>query len=399
MATSRATASPHGDRQHIIVLVVLAVVVFISGILLGSVSTIGSRVRGWVHGSRSQLDFTTSQEIYGILRSNFDGTLDRSALQDGASGGLVTATGDRFSSYLTPGEWTAFQQRMNGSTIGIGVELGFKNGKLVIIAPQEGSPAKQAGLIAGDIILEVDGTAIADMTEQEAVMALRGTAGTSVNITVLRGDERLTFTVTRQAIVVPSVRPSIADGIGVIAIMTFDSNTARLAAAAAANFRTEKVRGIILDMRGNPGGAVTSARDVAGLWLPKGSLIMTEKRGHVTLRTYKTENTPVLSDIRTVILLNGGSASASEVVAGALRDYGKATIVGTQSFGKGSVQEIRPLSNGGALSFTVSRWFTPKGRSIDGIGLTPDKIVALTDEDAAAGRDPQMSAARELLGL
>lgn len=168
-------------------------------------------------------------------------------------------------------------KRMRGGTVGIGVELGFKNGELVIIAPQEGSPAKRAGLQSGDRIIRIDGTRVSDVSEQEAVSLLRGTAGTAVELTVLRGSQELEFAVTRQAIVIPSVRSSVTDdNIGVLTITTFDSNTAKLARTAAENFRTQNVRGIILDMRGNPGGAVTAARDVAALWLPKGSMVMTE---------------------------------------------------------------------------------------------------------------------------
>lgn len=389
--------SPANKRQTI-VFVGFALVVLAAGIVLGSITPIGTHLRGWVYGGRGDLDFTTTQEIYGILSTDFDGTLDRAALQDGANAGVVAGTGDMFSRYLTPAEMTAFTKRMRGGTVGIGVELGFKNGNLVIIAPQDGSPAKQAGLQKGDIIISIDGSRVSDMSEQEAVQALRGNAGTSVRLTVQRGTEQLEFTITRQAIVIPSVRYSITDdAIGVMTITTFDANTGRLAAAAATAFQRQNVRGIVVDLRDNPGGAVTAAQDVLGLWLPKGSLVMTEKRNNTVLRTYKTTRQPVVARTPTVVLINGGSASASEIVAGALHEYTRATNIGEQSFGKGSVQEVRPLSNGGALSFTVSRWFTPKGRSIDGVGMTPDHIVALSRDDAAAGRDPQMERALQYL--
>ncbi len=386
------------SRQRV-TLVVLLVLILIAGILLGSIGPVGTTVSGWFYGSRGTLDLTTTQEIYGILSSDFDGTLDRGKLQDGANAGLVAATGDGFSSYLTAQQWTAFQQRMQGGgLIGIGVQLGFKDGKLVVIAAQDGSPAKRAGIGAGDIIVKIDGKPVADMSEEEAVQALRGKAGTSVHLTVLRGNQQLSFAIVREAIVTPSVRATVTDGnVGVMTITSFDSNTTQLAQAAAANFRNQQVRGIVLDMRGNPGGAVTAARDTAGLWLTKGSLVMTEKRDAVVLRKYKTEVAPVVAGIPTVVLLDAGSASASEVVAGALRDYGRATITGAQSFGKGSVQEVRPLSNGGAVSFTVSRWFTPKGHTIDGVGIIPDRAVTMTQDDTAAGRDPQLAAAIQQL--
>lgn len=392
--TQKRTFRSRIARRKTLIVTVLGTAVFLTGILLGSLGPVGGWVRGTVLGSRGELDFATSQEIYKILQTDFDGELDRSALQHGSSAGVVAGTGDRFSAYLDPTEWAAFKQRMQGGTIGIGVELGFKNNELVIIAPQDGSPAKQAGLQAGDIIAIVDGTPVSEMSEQEAVQALRGAAGTTVQLTVLRNGQRLDFAVARQAITIPSVRSTITDdSIGVVTITSFDSNTARLAAAAAARFRAQNVRGVVLDMRDNPGGAVTAARDVTGLWVPRNSVVMVEKRGNTVLRSYKTTSNPVLANIPTVILLNSGSASASEVVTGALQDYDMASVVGTQSFGKGSVQQVRQLTNGGALSFTVSRWFTPKGRSIDEVGIKPDQTVQLSREEAATGRDTQMDAA------
>ena len=384
--------------RHRVTGLVLLLIVLAAGIVIGSLTMVGGTVRGWLYGTRGTLDVATAQEIYTLLQRDFDGSLDRLQLQDDMNAGLVAATGDRFSSYLTADEWTAFQKRMQGGMIGIGVELGFKNGNLVIIAPQDGSPAKQAGLQAGDIILQIDGASVTDMSEQESVQALRGSAGTSVRLTVLRGDQRLEVPVTRQVITIPSVRSAVTtDNIGIMTITAFDGNTGRLAAEAAASFRAQNVRGVVVDLRGNPGGAVTAAQDVAGLWLPKDSLVMTEKRGQTVLRSYRTLIDPTLQSLRTVILMDGGSASASEVVAGALRDFDAAEIIGTQSFGKGSVQTVRQLGNGGALSFTVSRWFTPKNLSIDGTGITPDQVVARTPESAAGGYDNQLEAALQFV--
>lgn len=386
------------SRRQAITVTILVLVVFAFGLMLGSITRVGSAVRGIVYGSRGEIDLTTVQEIYGILHRDFDGTLNDEALQNGAKAGLVAATGDQFTNYLTPEATQVMLERMRGNGfIGIGVELGFKNGKLVIIAPQDGSPAKTAGIEAGDIVMKIDGISVSTMSEEEAVQALRGESGSTVTLTVLRDVQSLDFTITRQPIVTPSVRSSVTDkNIGVLTITTFDANTARLAREAAQEFRSKNVRGIVLDLRGNPGGAVTAAQGVVSLWVPKDSLVMTEKRGDTVLRTYQTESDPVVGNIKTIILMNGGSASASEVVAGALREYGKATILGTQSFGKGSVQEIRRLSNGGSLVFTVSRWFTPKNKSIDGRGITPDIVVEQPDT-ATATDDTQLKAALQKL--
>lgn len=395
MTAPAASEKPKPAKRPLVRTGFALVILFVIGLLLGSISPLGSTIRGLVYGARGEIDLSTAQEIYGILQRDFDGTLDNATLQNGAKAGLVAATGDPFTNYLTPQATTVMLQRMRGNGfIGIGVELGFKNGKLVIIAPQEGSPAKQAGVQAGDIIIRIDDIAVSTMSEEEAVQALRGEQGSSVKLTVQRGSEQLTFTVTRQPIVTPSVRAQVTDNnVGIVTITTFDSNTARLAREAAVEFKNKNVSGIVLDMRDNPGGAVTAAQEVLSLWLPKNSLVMTEKRGDTVLRTYKTETDPVVGDIKTVVLMNGNSASASEVVAGALREYDKATIVGTQSFGKGSVQEVRLLSNRGSLVFTVSRWFTPKNNSIDGRGITPDTIVEATDTTS----DSQLDAALQKL--
>lgn len=387
MAANNGSALPARQKlskRQAISIAVLVTLVFVFGLMLGSLTQVGSTVRGIVYNSRGEIDLTTAQEIYGILRNDFDGTLNTTALQNGAKSGLVAATGDQFTNYLTPEQTTAMLQRMNGGGfVGIGVELGFKNGNLVIIAPQDGSPAKEAGLQAGDIITAIDKTPVSTLSEEEAVQALRGERGSAVKLTVQRGEQLLNFMVTRQPITIASVRSSITDqNIGIMTITTFDNNTARLAREAAQSFRNSKVKGIVLDMRDNPGGAVTAAQGVLSLWLPKGSLVMTEKRGETILRTYKTETAPVVEGVPTIVLLNGGSASASEVVAGALRDYHTATILGTQSFGKGSVQEIRRLTNGGSLAFTVSRWFTPENKNIDGTGIAPDVVVEQTTVDA-----------------
>ncbi len=388
---------PRLSRRQTVSIAVLAVLTLVLGVMLGSLTSLGSTVRGLLYGARGEIDLTTVQEIYAILRTDFDGELDTTALQNGAKRGLVAATGDQFTNYLTPEQTTAMMQRMNGNGfVGIGVELGFKNGNLVIIAPQDGSPAKQAGIQAGDIISAINGTPVAAMSEEQAVQALRGERGSTVTLTILRDKQLMDLTITRQAITIPSVRWTVTgENVGVLTITTFDNNTSRLARDAAQEFQSKKVRGIILDMRDNPGGAVTAAQGVVSLWLPEGSLVMTERRGETILRTYKTELSPLVDTTPTVILLNEGSASASEVVAGALREYDKATIVGTQSFGKGSVQEIRRLSNGGSLAFTVSRWFTPKNNSIDGKGITPDTLVEQSSDNA----DSKMNAAvQKLLG-
>lgn len=367
----------------------LGPILFLLGLMLGINANVAQR------STLGSLDTTTVQEVYGILRQDFDGTLDSTQLMDGVKAGLAAGTGDEFTRYMSPQAMKEFTQRMHGDGfVGIGVELGFKDDELVIIAPQPSSPAAKAGVRAGDVIVAIDGKKVYAMPQEEAVALLRGKAGSRVELTVQRGSQLHDISVERRAIGTPSVQASVSgDNIGIMTISTFDTNTGELARQAAQQFQTHGVRGVVLDMRGNPGGAVNAANDVLSLWLQRGSTTMIEKRGQQVLRTYRTNQHPVLSDVSTVVLLDESSASASEVVAGALRDFDKAKIVGTQSFGKGSVQEVRPLSNGGALAFTVSRWFTPKGNSIDGVGLVPDTIV----EQSGARDDAQLRTALGML--
>lgn len=400
MTSSTHTHKVPEKQTKIISFIVVGAVLFIGGLLAGSLSGLGQPIRSALSGT-SQINTSDMQEMYGMLQRSFDGEVDAGALTNGANTGFAAATGDRFTRYMNPQATTTFFERMQGNGfIGIGVELGVKDNNLTIIAPLPDSPAKQAGIRAGDIILSINNTAVTDMSEEQVVAALRGVRGSSVELTILRQGQILPFHIVREPIITPSVRSSISnDMIGTLTISTFDNNTARLARDAATVFRTAGVRGIVVDMRDNPGGAVTAAQGVLSLWLPKGSTVMTEKRGGAILRTYKTESDPLVNDIPTVILLNGNSASASELVAGALRDYDKAKIIGTRSFGKGSVQEVRLLRSGGSLVLTVSRWFTPNSTSIDGTGILPDITVEQAADSQAQGTDSQLQAARDhLLG-
>lgn len=350
----------------------ILLIIFAIGIVLGDRGLLS----GTLFNPRGNLDLQTSNEIYGILSRDFDGKLNSNNLQHGSASGITTATGDRYTRYLTPEQANTTRQRSQGVSVGIGIEVGVKNGQLVVIAPINGSPAKEAGIKPGDIIARIDNIAVRDMTEQQASAAIRGAAGTNVNLTVMRDKEEMSFNVVRRPFVIPSVEAKInSNNIGILKINTFDDNTGRLSRAEVEKLINSKVKGIVLDMQDNPGGSVIAARDVLSLWVPENTIIMTEKRNTKIIRTYSTKGKPIAKDIPTVVTVDSGSASASELVAGALRDLKGIQIIGEQTFGKGSVQELRPLSNGGMLIFTVSRWYTPKGHSIDGTGITPDQKV------------------------
>jgi carboxyl-terminal processing protease len=230
----------------------------------------------------------------------------------------------------------------------------------------------------------------------EAVKRIRGPKGTVVKLKIIRaGKEEKNFDITREEINIPSVEAKVEDGIGYMKISRFGDDTSALAAKGAEEFKQAGVRGVVLDMRGNPGGLLDSAVAVSSLWLPSGKTVLSERRDGVVVKNFPATGSAPLKGIPTAVLINDGSASASEITAGALKDNGAATLVGKKSFGKGSVQQLSQLRGGGVLKVTIARWFTPNGKNIDKEGIEPDQKVELTEEDAKAGRDPQKDAAIE----
>lgn len=341
-----------------------------------------------------KLDYAGVEELYEDLKQGFDGQLDAGKLEDGLKEGLVKAAGDPFTEYLNAEDSKEFSEQLNGSFEGIGAELSKEKESIMIVSPIDGFPAQKAGLKAKDIIAEINGETAYDISTTEAVKKIRGPKGTTVKLKVVRDGKPLDFEITRDQINIPSVKTEItADNIGIIKISRFGDDTVSLAQQAAADFRTKNIRGVVLDMRGNPGGLLEASVGLSNIWLPKGKTILEEKRDGKVIKSYTASGSPILAGVPTVVLVDGGSASASEIVAGALRDNNVATIIGVKTFGKGSVQELRQLNDGGVLKVTIARWFTPAGRNIDKEGIEPDQKVEFKDEDAAANRDPQKDAA------
>lgn len=335
------------------------------------------------------LDFNETEKVYDLLKSKYDGKLDIQKLQDGLNQGLVNAAGDPYTTYLTEKEAAEFESDLNGTFSGIGAELGKRNDKLIVIAPVEGSPAKAKGMQAGDVISKINDEETINMSVDLAVNKIRGEAGTDVKLGLVRGDKFLEVTITRAKITVPSVKSEILEGnIGYLQITRFSDDTARLASAAAQDFKAKNVKGVVLDVRNNGGGLLQSAVDVASLWLDR-KVVVQEKQGKKTTSSLKSGNNPILRNVPTTILINEGSASASEILAGALHDHKAAQLLGKRTFGKGSVQELLDLPNGGKLKVTVARWYTPNGKNIDKEGIQPDTDVDLTNDDLNANRDPQ----------
>lgn len=344
---------------------------------------------------QSKLDFSSLNEIYSMLRSNFDGNVDPEKALEGAKAGLVSSAGDPYTVYLSPTDAKALNDQLNGQLSGIGAEVGLKNNYLTVVSPVPDTPAAAAGLRSSDIIAKIDGTSTSGLTVDAAVTKIRGTAGTVVTLTIVRGNApAFDVKITRANITVPSVTSSMKTStIGYIQIRTFGSDTSELIDKAATSLKQQGASKIILDLRDNPGGFLDAGVTVASEFLPEGKTIVSERTHGKTTSTQTVTATGQLVGMPTVVLVNGGSASASEIVSGALHDNKAATLIGTQTFGKGSVQEIKNLSGGGELKVTVAHWFTPNGINIGQKGITPDVVVQLTPDDYNNNRDPQLDAA------
>lgn len=343
----------------------------------------------------STVDFSSLDGVYDVLKRKYDGKLDSQALVDGAKAGMVEATGDPYTTFLTDKQAAEFENDLSGSFEGIGAELARRNDRLVIVSTLDDSPAKSSGLMGGDAIVRVNNEDSVDWTVEKAVSKIRGEAGTSVKLTVLRGSELKEFSITRAAITDPSVKSEVTpEGVGIMRISRFGEDTVGLSRKVAEDFKARGVKSVILDLRGNGGGYINTAQAVAGLWL-EDQVVVTE-RGTIGSQSLRAGNDAPLKGIKTIVLVNGGSASASEIVAGALSDYGVATLVGEKTFGKGSAQVIEDAPGGGKLKVTVAKWYTPKGKNIQKDGLKPGVEVKLTVDDVNTGRDPQKDKALEL---
>lgn len=384
-------------------LLILLVIVFVLGFSFGDRSHTVFNYVGKMFGfkiNQTELDYKTLDQTYATLKQKFDGKIDQQALIDGANKGLVEALGDRHTVYLTPKEAEEFNKSLEGDIGGgVGAEVGIRKDLITIIRPLKDSPAIKAGLQAGDVVFKVNNEEVGNQTLDQVIQKIRGKPGTEVKLTVVRKNQPqpVEIKITRQTINNPSVNLEIKGDVAVLTVSRFDKQTAILARQEADKIKSQGISKMILDLRGNSGGYLTAARDLAGLWLD-GQLVVSERVGDKTVQEFfskKSDN--LLAGTKTVVLMNAGSASASEIVIGALRDYQKATLIGETSFGKGSVQELATLPNGGQLKVTIARWYTPKGQNIDGQGIKPDKEVELTADDWQNDRDPQLQVALSLL--
>lgn len=349
-------------------------------------------VRASVKNDWSELD-----DVYSMLVSNYDGEIDKDVIIEGAKKGLVAAVGDVYTEYMTTEEAEAYEAALHGDVgAGIGIEMGLRDGYVRVIRTLPDNPAGKAGVKAGDIIYKIDDEEVYDKTTDEISQKLRGAAGTKVKLTVARDGEEKSFELTRETINNVSAYVTYDGSTAIITVTRFDNDTGTLVQNIVKNeFEEKGVKKVILDLRNNGGGYVSAAKDLLSLWID-GEPVLIQKSNNLADETTRANRGQAkLSDMSTVVLINGSTASASEIVAGALKDYDKATVLGETSYGKGVVQTLLDLPENTLLKVTTARWYTPKGNSINGEGIKPDIEVELTYDDANHSRDPQLDAAKK----
>lgn len=407
----------HAGRNILLALLALLLLTgaFSGGLIVGWLIPSTSAQETLVQNTQTatqQTDVTQSPDSLGTLFDPFreawqivhdqyvDQPVDDQKLMQGAIRGMLDALGDKHSGYMDPEEYYQATMPLDGSYTGIGAWVDTTGDFLTIISPMEGSPAERAGIKAGDEIIEVDGKDITGVDPSIVLQSVLGPSGTDVKLKIQRKDpaETLEFTITREKITLPSIESEMLDdNIGYIALTTFGDSTAVDLEKALKTLLDKEPVGLILDLRNNTGGYLDTAIEVISQFIPEGK-VMIEQLGTGEELTYDALPGGIATEIPLVILVNEGSASASEITAGAIQDFQRGKLVGTVTYGKGSVQNWVPLKdNKGAVRITIARWLTPAGRQIHGVGLTPDYIVEITEEDAAADRDPQLQKAIDLL--
>jgi len=410
---NQTPVTPVASRYIAIALALfLATGAFLSGLHFGSLQTISGQPASLMSLLASDTqppadaDLAEFWRVWELLDQKFAFSTSSDALTSeekiqGAIAGLVRAYGDPYTTYLPPVEAEAFDEDISGNFSGVGMEVGMRDNYVTVIAPLSGTPAERAGVMAGDIISKIDDVSTEGMSVDTAVRMIRGEQGTTVTLEIARRGETdfLTISIVREQIEIPTVKTERDGDVFIITLYSFNA----LAEAKMQEALREYVRSgsnkLILDLRGNPGGYLQGAVSIASYFLPTGKVVLRESFSDQSEQVYRSQGRTLkqFAPDEMVVLIDGGSASASEILAGALGQHGIATIVGENSFGKGSVQELVPLKSKASLKVTVARWLTPNGTSISEGGLSPDIVVRRTVEDRQADRDPQRDTALEVL--
>jgi len=395
-----------GKNLLILFLVGAVAISFVFGLSIGKNQARIVPIEGVANleaGKPALVDFSLFWEAWSKVTEKFAkrDSLDYQAMVHGAISGMVESLGDVYTVFMDPEEAKKFQDDISGFFEGVGMEIGIRDKQLQVIAPLEGTPAKAAGLRPGDKILRINDISTDGMSVERAVTLIRGPRGTKVTLTILRDawDEPRDFELQRAVISVPSLKWEMKEGnIAHIKIFQFSEKAGRDFRKAASEIRSQGVQKIVLDVRGNPGGFLQVSEDIAGFFLKAGQTVVIEDFGSGAEQIkHEAEGNAVFSETPMVVLMNEGSASASEILAGALRDNRGILLIGKKSFGKGSVQELEQLRDNSFLKVTVANWLTPLGSFITDKGLEPDIEVELTDEDFESEKDPQLDKALEIL--
>ncbi len=390
--------------------VLLATATFFSGIHIGTDTRQEANIFSFLSRETqadNSIDMTEFWRVWNLLNEKFVTNASSTALSDqeriqGAIEGLVKSYADPYTIYLPPKEAEVFNDDISGNFSGVGMEVGLRDDVVTVIAPLPDSPAEKAGLMAGDMIVRIDGESTEGWGIDEAIRRIRGEQGTEVTLSIFRkdSDSFLEIKVVRDTIMIPTSKTEIKDDVFIISLYSFNALAEAEIQKSLREFTKSKKKKLILDLRGNPGGYLESAVGIASYFLPLGKTIVRESFGGDSQEeVYRSSGKEIgtFSPQRFVVLVDQGSASASEIVAGALKEHGIATIIGENTFGKGSVQELVKLDGGASLKVTVARWLTPDGISISEGGLAPDITVERTPEDRTLGKDPQLDAALEFL--
>lgn len=395
---------------HFFLIILLVVGSFYLGVARGQGNSQGNKgvsllqavLKNESPSNQEDVDFSLFWKVWDLIKEKHVDRqkLDAQKMVYGAISGMLKATSDPYSSFFNPEESKAFSEDIGGSFEGIGAELGIKEGILTVIAPLDNSPAEKAGLRAGDKILSIDGKPSSDLTIDEAVSLIHGKKGTNVTLTVVSegAEEARDITITRDTIEVKTVKLEFKDSsIAYLKISKFGENTDKEFNDAASQIISQNSKGIIIDLRNDPGGLLDQAVTVASRMIPKGKVVVMEEDSSGKRDKLYTQGGDKLSSIPTVVLINEGSASASEILAGALKNDQNITLIGKKSFGKGSVQQLMDLPGGSSVKITVAKWLTPNGDYIMEKGINPDIEVDLTIDDYNNNRDPQLDKAIEAI--
>jgi carboxyl-terminal processing protease len=389
--------------------VVIAAILFAAGFYTGRKNSLSSVPAEFLNATSTEsVDMAPFWEAWNLLDEKFSPAsstapkVKNQAKVWGAIGGLAGSFGDPYTVFFPPVESKSFNEEISGSFGGVGMEIGIKDGLLTVVAPLKNTPAEAAGVKSGDKIISIGDKSALNMSTDEAIGLIRGDVGTPVVVTFGREGvkEPMIKTLIRANIEIPTVNTKILPGnVFVIDLYSFSAISPNLFRGALREFVQSGSDKLVLDLRNNPGGYLEAALDMASWFLPTGKTVVTENFGDkMPPNVYRSKGYDIFTDkLKFVILVNEGSASASEILAGALQEYGKAVLVGERTFGKGSVQELVPVTNDTSLKITVAHWFTPFGKSISNGGLTPDIEVKLTAENTKGGKDPQMDAAVKYL--